>query len=444
MLAILRHRTYRHLFLAQVIALAGTGLATVALGLLAYDIAGADAGAVLGTALAIKMIAYISIAPLVGAYADRLPRKGLLVAMDLMRAAVALVLPFVDAIWQIYGLIFLLQSASAAFTPTFQATIPEILPDEEEYTNALSLSRLAYDLESLLSPMLAAALLTVISFHWLFGGTAIGFFTSAALVVTTSLPHRRVVTRAVEGAWHKATRGARIYLKTPRLVGLLAVTLAAAAGSAMVIVNTVVIVKGMGRSQEDVALALAAYGGGSMMAALFLPRALKTMSERSAMLAGAAVLSAVLLAFGLGLSRLSSHSLWPFLLAGWLVMGFAYALCVTPGGRLLRSSSRDEDRPPLFAAQFALSHVCWLVAYPVAGQIGAHFGMTAAFLLLAAIAGIGLVLGFRLWPVRDQSDLPHEHPELAAGHPHLLEHGETEHRHDFVIDDLHSSWPGRV
>ncbi len=54
MLQILANRTYRHLFLAQVIALLGTGLATVALGLLAYDIAGADAGAVLGTALATR------------------------------------------------------------------------------------------------------------------------------------------------------------------------------------------------------------------------------------------------------------------------------------------------------------------------------------------------------------------------------------------------------
>lgn len=53
MLGILTDRTYRHLFLAQVVALVGTGLATVALGLLA----GADAGRVLGTALAIKMIA---------------------------------------------------------------------------------------------------------------------------------------------------------------------------------------------------------------------------------------------------------------------------------------------------------------------------------------------------------------------------------------------------
>ena len=45
MLAILENRTYRHLFLAQVIALVGTGLATVALGLLAFELAGAEAGA---------------------------------------------------------------------------------------------------------------------------------------------------------------------------------------------------------------------------------------------------------------------------------------------------------------------------------------------------------------------------------------------------------------
>lgn len=57
MLSVLKNRTYRHLFTAQVIALVGTGLMTVALGLLAYELAGADAGAVLGSALAIKMLA---------------------------------------------------------------------------------------------------------------------------------------------------------------------------------------------------------------------------------------------------------------------------------------------------------------------------------------------------------------------------------------------------
>ena len=64
MLEVLKNTTYRHLFLAQVIALIGTGLITVALALQAYDLAKGEAAQVLGIALAIKMIAYIGVAPI--------------------------------------------------------------------------------------------------------------------------------------------------------------------------------------------------------------------------------------------------------------------------------------------------------------------------------------------------------------------------------------------
>lgn len=229
MLDVLANRTYRHLFLAQVIALVGTGLATVALGLLAYDLAGDRAGAVLGTALAIKMIAFVTVAPIAAAFAEVVPRRAMLVSLDLVRAAVALCLPFVTEIWQVYVLIFVLQSASAAFTPAFQATIPDVLPDEKDYTRALSLSRLAYDLESLVSPMLAAALLTVISFHSLFAGTVVGFLVSAALVVSVALPnHPAKVRRSI---YARTTRGLRLYLATPRLRGLLALCLTVSAAA---------------------------------------------------------------------------------------------------------------------------------------------------------------------------------------------------------------------
>ena len=57
MIAVLLHPVFARLFAAQVVALLGTGLLTVALGLLAYDLANARAGVVLGTALTIKMVA---------------------------------------------------------------------------------------------------------------------------------------------------------------------------------------------------------------------------------------------------------------------------------------------------------------------------------------------------------------------------------------------------
>lgn len=444
MISVLANRTYRHLLGAQIIALIGTGLATVALGLLAYDLAGGNAGAVLGTALAIKMVAYIGVAPVVGAFADRLPRRAFLVAMDVVRAVVALSLPFVDQIWQIYVLIFVLQSASAAFTPTFQATIPDVLPDEGDYTRALSLSRLAYDMESLISPILAAALLSVISFHWLFAGTSIGFVCSALLVVSVALPRSPAKPRA-GGIWSKTTRGLRIYLKTPRLKGLLALSLASAAASSMVIVNTVVIVRGgLGFGQREVALTLAAYGSGSMLAALFIPRLLDRVSDRTLMASAAAMLTASLGVMAI-LTKLfgKSEAYWPLLLAGWFVLGIAYSMSVTPSGRLLRRSANADDRPAVFAAQFALSHGCWLITYPLAGQIGASLGQTAAFGVLALIASSGTAAALWLWPSHDPELVAHSHDDLAADHPHLRDdhvQGKAS-AHAFVIDDIHPDWP---
>ena len=432
MLEILKHRTYRHLFLAQLIALIGTGLATVALGLLAYELAGADAGSVLGTALAIKMIAFVGLAPVAAAFAERVPRRAMLVALDLVRAGVAILLPFVTEVWQVYVLIFVLQAASAGFTPAFQATIPDVLPDEKQYTRALSLSRLAYDLESALSPMLAAALLTVISFHTLFAGTVFGFLASAALVLTVTLPSPK--PSVARGIYERTTRGLRIYLATPRLRGLLALNLAIAAASAMVIVNTVVLVQAhFGLGQSETALALTAYGLGSMTAALGLPRLLDKFSDRQAMLAGTIVLVTGLL---LG-AAVASYGI---LLVLWFALGLGYSLAMTPAGRLLRRSSQPEDRPALFAAQFALSHACWLITYPLSGWLGAEAGLAPTFIVLGVIGAVAVITASRLWPADDPDEIEHVHAMLAHDHPHLAGGGHR-HRHAFVIDSHHPEWP---
>ena len=436
---VLANKTYRHLFLAQVIALLGTGLATVALGLLAFDLAGSDAGLVLGTALAIKMLAYIGVAPVAAALAERLPRRAVLVALDLVRAGVALFLPFVTQVWEIYLLIFVLQAASAAFTPMFQATIPDVLPDEKAYTQALSLSRLAYDMESLVSPMLAALLLSVVSFHSLFGGTVIGFLASAALVISSVLPRAKMPPR--RSIYERTTRGLRIYLATPRLRGLLALNLAIASGSAMVIVNTVVLVQGsFALTQTATAIALACFGAGSMLVALALPTVLERLPERRVMLAGAALIALGLLA---GLLLASRYAM---LLPLWFVLGLGYSLAQTPSGRLLRRSSSDADRPALFAAQFALSHACWLITYPLAGWLGARFGLGVSFAALGLLAGAAVLLSMRLWPAVESQALPHRHDDLDAAHPHLAgDAGRAsiagQHSHAFVIDDDHPRWP---
>lgn len=399
MLGVLRNRVYRRLFTAQVVALIGTGLLTVALGLLAYDLAGSDAGAVLGTALTIKMVAYVLVAPTISALTYRLPKRGVLVASDTVRGAIALMLPFVDQTWQIYLLVFVLQAASATFTPTFQSVIPAVLVDEKNYTRGLSLSRVAYDVESLLSPALAAALLSVITYHHLFLGTVAGFATSAVLVLTTPLPQSSSEQPA-HTFWQRTTLGSRVMFTRPVLRALLALDLAVAAATALVVVNTVVYVHTILEAPDSaVAILLTCYGGGSMVVALYLPRLLSSRADRHVMLTGSVVIcltltvtAALLLsAPGMGVGRIALPVLW-------VLLGAGTSLINTPSARLLRYESDPGTRSSVFTAQFSLSHACFAVTYPLAGWVGATSGHGVAAAVLAGAALLATITAARIWP----------------------------------------------
>ena len=451
----LANRTYRRLFTAQVIALIGTGLSTIALALLAYDLAGGNAGTVLGIALALKMMAYVGIAPIVGGLVHLFPRRRLLIVLDIARAGAVACLPFVTEIWQIYLLIFLLSACSAGFTPTFQATIPDVLADEAQFTRALSLSRLAYDLENLLSPTLAAVALLFLSYSTLFTANAAAFLVSATLVLSVQLPSPRPYERE-HGVLHNTSYGLWVYLKTPRLRGLLALSLAVAAAGAMVIVNTVVYVRDyLGGTETDTAVAFAATGAGSMMVALMLPRLLDRYPDRPFMLAGGMLLGISLL---LGLTKPDLLAL----LLIWFVIGVGSSLIQTPSGRLLKRSAMQSDRPVIFAAQFALSHACWLLVYPIAGWTGSTIGLSAAFMLLALITLVATACAMFLWPSDDAIDLEHVHESMLHDHVHVHDehhqhihegwegpephrhphrHARLKHTHPFVIDQHHPIWP---
>ncbi|WP_281182401.1 MFS transporter [Nocardia miyunensis] len=439
------HREYRHLFGAQLVALFGNGLTTVALGLLAYQLAGPRAGAVLGTALTIKMVAYVLIAPLAGAWADRVPRRIALVGLDLVRGSIVLLLPFVGQVWQIYVLIAVLQSASAAFTPTFQAVLPDILPDERDYTRALSYSQLASSMETLLSPLLAAVLVGVVSFHWLFTGTAVGFLLSASLVVSSRIPDatRRIGDTAV---LDRILAGVRIFTATPRLRGLMGLNLVVAAVGSIVMVDTVNLVQQtLARSESDVAWLLAANGLGVITVALSIPRLLERIGQRTLMLTGAGVLLAAIAAAVAVSTATNGDWRYPILFPIWATIGVGTGLVLTPTGRVLRRSSNAEDRPALFAAQFSLSHACWLLIYPTTGWLATTLGFTTTWTVLTIMAALGAAAASTCWPRRDDQPLAHIHdPDAAPEHltdTRLLPDGSHVHAHPIVIDTDHRHWP---
>ena len=406
MVKVLRHRVYSHLFGSLVCSLLGSGLATVALGLVSYDIAGADASAVLGMIFTVKMIAYVVIAPLANAAVARLPRRAVMVGSDCLRLAAALCLPFVGAVWQIFALVFVLQAASAVFTPTFQSVVPAVLPDEDDYTNALSLARLAEDLETIVSPMLAAALLLVVRANALFFGTAIGFAASALLVLSAAIPHDLGVADDddEEPFGTRARAGIELFFRTPALRPVVALNVTIAAVVSYVLVQTVVVVRAdFGMPQTAVALFLAANGAGSIATALALPHVLRRTDERAVMLPGAALLCAALVAVAAVLARASAPWAPGAIAALWALIGVGWAGVEMPIGRLIPRAVPERRLSAAFAGQFSLSHGCWLVCYPLTGAL-AGWGLSRTALVVAGLGAAAAGAGVVLWDRTQSSE----------------------------------------
>lgn len=400
--SLLQRHAYRSLLSAQVVALLGTGLLTVALSLLAYDVAPEAAGAVVATALTIKMVAYVAVAPLVSALVVGLPPRVVLVGADAVRLAVAAALPWVDQVWQVYVLIFVLQAASATFTPTYQALLPTVLPDRDDYRRALSFSRLAYDLEAVLSPVVAAAALLVVSYHGLFAGTAVGFAGSAMLVLHSRQGRATVVSRETVPLRGRVTAGVRLFAARPQLRAVLALDLAAAGATALVLVDTVVVARDvLGRGEDSVAVALGVFGAGSMLVALVLPRVLAASTERRVMLTGAV---AVVLVLGAATLATSSAASWPVLLVTWFALGAAGSAVLTPTGQVITAAVGEDERSAAFAAHFSLSHACYLLAYPVAGWVGQAAGVPVAAAVLAVVAALAATVAVKTWPAAEPTN----------------------------------------
>ena len=372
-----RKRDYYRVFAAYVVSVFATGVATVALALLAYELAGDEAGLVLGTALSLKMAAYVS-APLAAALTDRAPFRPLMLSIIAVQASCLGLMGWVWATWQIHALVFVFSLASATFFLVYQTVVPYLLTRPEDYAQSLVRSRLVNELERSVAPLLAAVLLLVLAGDQVFYAAMTIFALGGWLVATATLPADRG-TRA-GGPFAKVLRGPVMLLGRRDLRAAVAVDAATAFATAMVIVNTVILVQDVyGLADRAVGFAFAAFGGGSVVGAYALLRFLQGRGERAAMIVGAA------LAAG-GLMVGAAVGAYISLLVLWGGIGFGAGLSLTAATLLIRRVAPAEDLQTLFAARLALSNLLLLAAYSAAGWLAAEAGLTAAFILLGLLA----------------------------------------------------------
>src|SRR6266571_3868520 len=404
------NRDFVLLFSAQVISLTGSGVTTVGLALFAYQLTGGpSATAVIGNALTLRILAFLLFSQPAGVIADRVSRKKILIATDVVRFALLVLFPFITSVWQIYVLIFAINAVTAFFTPTFESSVPEVVGDEQ-YVKALSLSRVANDVEAVAAPALAGLLVALFGLRWVFWFDAFTYLVSASLVALVAMPHfKRSLPRiSVRTFLTDLTTGTRILLHEPSLRQALTLSIAEATAGAAAIVATVSYVRDvLSRGQTAFAFVMAGVGLGSSLTAIALGRATgryeKGARDQSilhsrrhkwasrALLGGGLVLGLVLLPDILKPSLL----IFSFL---WMLNGAGQALIAIPSSTLLAEHTIEGERGRAYAAHFALTHFFWLASYPAIGHASARWGspltFTGAGVVCLVVTTVAMLLGY--------------------------------------------------
>lgn len=404
------NRDFARLFAAQLTSLLGSGVTSVALAAFAYQLAGRNATVVVGTALTLRILAFVTLSPIAGVLADRVDRKRMLVAADVLRVVLLGAFPFITAVWQVYVLIFAINAVTAFFTPTFEASIPELV-GERLYTRAVALSRIATDLESVGGPLVAGVLIALVGVRRAFWFDALTYVVSALLVWRSRVPRAPRATAPFPwgnlGA--QVTHGTRVLLREPALRQALLLHLAEAAAGAAAIVATVVYVRDvLGRGQTAFAVAMAAVGIGSAVAALLVTRRAERAERVDAgveqgspalgshlryhrwatrtLVVGGVLLTAALLP---GVLRPP----YAVLLGLWAINGAGQALIAVPSVGLLARHTAPAERGRAYAAHFALTHLFWLGTYPAVGFLGRAVGVPLTFTLAGGVAALATAAG---------------------------------------------------
>lgn len=122
---------YRNYFLSSLIFFIGSSAFPIALAVSVLD-NGGDVTA-LGLILAARLLSGTLLMLIGGVWADRLPRKWIIISADSFRALIALVLVLVSAnnlpLWAIGLLVFFMGAGDAFGQPAGTAIVPSLLPD---------------------------------------------------------------------------------------------------------------------------------------------------------------------------------------------------------------------------------------------------------------------------------------------------------------------------
>ncbi|MCI0344245.1 MAG: MFS transporter, partial [Chloroflexi bacterium] len=178
--AVLAHRDFRRLWLADVVSDAGSFITFIALAVYVHDLTG-EALAV-GFALGLRAIPWFTIGPVAGVIADRVDRRLMMVVCDLARAGLVVLLPFTETAGQAYAISFASGLFGPVFRPARRALIPTVVP-EKEFVQAVALGEVTHQVMHTVGPALGGLAVLAVGARNAFFLDAGTFVVSALLVI---------------------------------------------------------------------------------------------------------------------------------------------------------------------------------------------------------------------------------------------------------------------
>jgi len=379
---------FRRLFLATLGSSFGTYLAVVALTVDVYDESGGDANWVSALLIADFLpviVVALAFAPLL----DRLPRRGILVAADLVRAAVFVVLPLADGPGQIVALALAAGVATSFFRPAVYSGLPNLVGDAR-LPNANSLLQSGENLAWACGGVVGGILVKV-------GGTDLAYWLNAVTFVVSALLLLRIreafeETAAAERPGYLAAlrQGLAVVGESRALVTIAVAWSVASVGAAIGNVSEIFLARdvfGRGSFGFGVLVALTAFGlfAGSLAGGMLIGR----FGIRRAY-----VCAIALTAVGFGVAA-ASPSFW--LAAAVVVLcGFGNGAAVVCNAVLVQRAVPDWIRGRAFTLVMSIGYACVGVGMIVAGPLTNAWGARVAWGVAAALCFGGAALAAAL------------------------------------------------
>jgi MFS family permease len=380
-------RSFGLLALATLTSGLGTWLAFVALTIDVFDRTGS------ATWVSALFIADFLPAIVIGLAAssvvDRMPRRRLMIASDLVRVGAFAALPFADSAGMIVALAAVAGFATGFFRPAVYAGLPNLVPDEE-LPNANSILQTFENVAWAVGPILGGLLVTATSPDAAYWINAATFLASAALLAGVPARLLQAAAAAGRGYWRDLADGFALIRDSRALLTILTAWNVVMLASAGANVSEVVLAKdAFSAGDFGYGLLVGATGVGLALGSLFAGSFLET--RRLASVYGAAI---AIVAIGMTGAAVSPD-VWVAAVCV-AVVGAGNGAAVVCNALLIQRGAPDELRGRAFTVLMSSNYVVlgmgMLAAGPLTDALGPRAVWALAGGLSALAAAVGLVM----------------------------------------------------